>query len=65
MLEAPRTTLELLDVATKYATGEETVLANFSGKGKAIAPHSGGDGDDEANVVGWRRNKRKKDKKCH
>jgi hypothetical protein len=28
-------TRELLDVATKYAIGEEGVMANFSSKGKA------------------------------
>jgi hypothetical protein len=27
---------ELLDVTTKYAMGEEAILANFSGKGKTI-----------------------------
>lgn len=27
--------LELLDVAIKYATGEETILANFKGNNKA------------------------------
>jgi hypothetical protein len=39
---------ELLDVATKYAIGEEAILASFSDKGKACAHHSGRDGDDEA-----------------
>jgi hypothetical protein len=35
--EAPCTRLELLDVATKYATVEEAVQANFNSKAKAAA----------------------------
>jgi hypothetical protein len=35
---------ELLDVATQYATSEEAVQANFSGKAKAADHLSGGDG---------------------
>ena len=42
-----RTMQELLDVATQYATGEEAVHANFSGKFKAASHLSGGDNDDD------------------
>jgi hypothetical protein len=33
-----------VDVAIKYAPGEEAVLASFSDKGKACTHHSSGDG---------------------
>jgi hypothetical protein len=45
--ETLRTTRELLDVATQYATGEEVLQANFSSKAKAVAHLSSGDGDDD------------------
>jgi hypothetical protein len=35
---------ELLDVTTKYATGEEAIQANFIEKGKATAHLNGDDG---------------------
>jgi hypothetical protein len=39
---------ELFDVATKYATGEEAIQANFSGKAKAKpADHLSGIGGDD------------------
>ena len=41
--ETPGTMRELLDVATKYTTGEEVVQANFSGKAKVVGHLSGGD----------------------
>ena len=44
--ETPRTMRELLDVATKYATTEEAVQANFSSKAKATGHLSGRDGGD-------------------
>jgi hypothetical protein len=41
-------TQELFDVATKYATGEEAIQANFSGKAKAKpADHLSGIGGDD------------------
>ena len=39
--ETPRTMQELLDVATQYATGEEAIQDNFSGKAKAASYLSG------------------------
>jgi hypothetical protein len=45
--ETKRTTRELLDVATQYATGEEAVQANFSAKAKAASHLSVGDGGDD------------------
>jgi hypothetical protein len=40
-------TRELLDVTTQYATNEEVVQANFSGKAKATGHLSGGNGGDD------------------
>jgi len=56
-----------LDITTKYATGEEVILANFSGKCKTATLHSGGEGYDEANIASQHHYKKKKkgDKKCH
>ena len=55
---------ELLDVATKYATWEKAVLANFDGKNKAMAPRE--DNNEEANMTNWCHDrKNKSDKKCH
>jgi hypothetical protein len=45
--ETPHTMRELLDVVTQYATSEEAVQANFSGKAKAIGHLSGGNGADD------------------
>ena len=45
--ETPRTTRELLDIATQYATGEEAIQANFSKKAKAAGHLNGGDGTDD------------------
>ena len=44
--ETPCTTWELLDITTKYATGEKAVQANFSSKAKATGHLSGRDGGD-------------------
>jgi hypothetical protein len=38
---------ELLDIATQYATSEEAVQANFSGKAKATDHLSVGDSGDD------------------
>jgi hypothetical protein len=38
---------KVLDVATQYATSEEAVQANFSGKAKAVSHLSGRDGGDD------------------
>jgi len=55
-----------LDITTKYAMGEEVILANFSGKCKTATLHSGGEGYDEANTASQCHYKKKKcDKKCH
>lgn len=45
MREASQMTQEL-NIATKYATGKEAVLANFNGKGKA-AMHERNDEDND------------------
>ena len=57
-------TWEVMDVSTEYAMGEDAILANFTGRGKATTDHSGGDHDDEANAAS-RCSDKKKDKKCH
>jgi hypothetical protein len=62
--DALRTTWELLDVATKYATSEKAILANFSGKGKAAVHLSGDANGDDVVMANRRRDKRGKDKKC-
>jgi hypothetical protein len=48
-------TRELLDIATKYAMGEEAMLANFSDKVKATTHLSGGDDGDDAATVNCHR----------
>lgn len=47
--KAPRITWKLVDIATKYAMGEEVVLTNFDGKRKAHA-HQRNDEDDNADI---------------
>jgi hypothetical protein len=62
---APQTTWELLDVTTKYATGEEAVHTNFSSKCKAAAYLSGGDCGEDSAAAHHRRDKRARNKKHH
>ena len=57
----PRTTWELLDVTTQYATGKEAVQSNFSGKAKTVGHLSGGDGGDKPASSHRHRDKRNKD----
>ena len=45
--ETPCMMRELLDVAAQYATSEETVQADFSGKAKATGHLNRGDGGDD------------------
>ena len=63
--ETPRTIRELLDITTQYATGEEVVQANFSGKAKAITHLNSRDDDDDPTSSQRRCNKQNKDQKCH
>lgn len=42
---------ELLDIDAKYATGEDALMSNLSGIGKAPPYHSEDDSDDEANMT--------------
>jgi hypothetical protein len=63
--ETPRTMRELLDVTTQYATSEEAVQANFSGKAKAISHLSGGDISDDPASSQRLHVKRNKDRKRH
>jgi hypothetical protein len=56
-------TQELLDIATKYATGEEAVQANFSSKAKAASHLSGGDSGDDHASAQRRHNKMARDRK--
>ena len=56
-------TQELLDVATKYATGEEDVQANISGKAKATGHLSDGNSGDDLASSQRHRDKRNKDQK--
>jgi hypothetical protein len=54
---------ELLDIATLYATSEEAVQVNFSGKTKAASHLSGGDGADDPTSSQRRRDRQNKDRK--
>jgi hypothetical protein len=56
---------ELLEVATKYATREEVVQANFSGKSKAASHLSVGDGGDDPTLAQHRRDRRARNRKRH
>jgi hypothetical protein len=49
--ETPHTMQELLEITTKYATGEEAAQANFSGKAKAADHLSVGDGGDNPTLA--------------
>jgi hypothetical protein len=61
--ETPCMAQELLDIATKYATGEEAVQTNFSSKAKAASHLSGGHSGDDHATAQCRRDKRARDRK--
>jgi hypothetical protein len=55
---------ELLDIVTKYTTGEEAAQANFSSKAKAkTANHLSGDGGDDPTSSKRHRNRRTREQK--
>jgi hypothetical protein len=56
---------ELLDVTTQYATSEEAIQANFSGKAKATGHLNGGDGGNDLASAQRGCDKRAKDLKRH